>query len=108
MLKQPRSQDICCYFWEDAPLLGVLFTRRVVVITSVGAVAAAYTRVASVTWKQKKNKRHRVRRVFREEGGGEEEDMNSAGAHPLFSSHRMKLLGLCYRWLQASKPAGEV
>ena len=53
MLKEPRSQDICCYFRKDASLLGVLFAGGVVVVAAVGAVAAANASVARITYKNK-------------------------------------------------------
>lgn len=50
MLKQPRSQYVCCYFWENATFLLVLFAARVVVLLP-GALAAAYAGVAGITCK---------------------------------------------------------
>ena len=54
MLKQPGSEDICRYFWEDSALLRVLFARGVVVVAVVCAVPAAYAGVACVTCKKLK------------------------------------------------------
>lgn len=53
VLKQPRPEDICRHFGEDAPLLLVLLTRRIVVFLT-GALAAADTRVTRVTCNQTK------------------------------------------------------
>lgn len=51
VLKQPRPEDIGRHFGEDASLLLVLLTRRVVVFLA-GALAAADTRVTRVTCSQ--------------------------------------------------------
>ena len=51
MLEKPCSEDVCRDFGEDSSLFRVLFTRGIVVITSVGPVAAPYTRVTGITWK---------------------------------------------------------
>lgn len=51
VLKQPRPEDIGRHFGEDASLLLVLLTRRVVVFLA-GALAAADTRVTRVTCNQ--------------------------------------------------------
>lgn len=48
VLKQPRPEDIGRDFGEDAPLLLVLLTRRIVVFLT-GALAAADTRVTRIT-----------------------------------------------------------
>lgn len=53
VLKQPRPEDIGRDFGEDAPLLLVLLTRRIVVFLT-GALAAADTRVTRVTCNQTK------------------------------------------------------
>lgn len=55
MLKQPRSQYVCCYFWENATLLLVLFAARIVVLLA-GALAAAYAGVAGITCVNEKRK----------------------------------------------------
>jgi len=51
MLEQPCSEYVGCHLGEDSALLGVLFARGVVVVTTVGAVAAADAGVARVTCK---------------------------------------------------------
>lgn len=48
MLEQPRSENVGGYFREDSAFLGVLFTRGIVVVAAVGAVAAADAGVARV------------------------------------------------------------
>lgn len=51
VLKQPRPEDIGRHFGEDASLLLILLTRRVVVFLA-GALATADTRVTRVTCDQ--------------------------------------------------------
>jgi len=51
MLKQPRSQYVCCYFWENATFLLVLFAARIIVLLS-SSLSAAYAGIAGITWKE--------------------------------------------------------
>lgn len=48
MLKEPRSQDICCHFWKYATFLLILFPIRVVVLLS-RALARPHTCIAGIT-----------------------------------------------------------
>lgn len=56
MLKQPRSQYVGCYFWENATFLLVLFAARIVVLLA-GALSTSYAGIASITWKIVENER---------------------------------------------------
>lgn len=50
MLKQPRSQDICCNFWEDATFLLVLFAVGVIIFFAC-TLSTTYTSITGITCK---------------------------------------------------------
>lgn len=53
MLKQPRSEDICCNFRKYATFLLVLFAIRVVIFFT-RTFSTTYASITCITWNKKK------------------------------------------------------